>query len=223
MYLQGDGDMPTQSGVTRADGEANKQAQRSALSDRRMLEAAITLVNERGTAKTTLKEIGEVAGYSRGLASYRFGSKDGLWMELFARFDDIWKSHLREYLQGKAGLEAIRLAIRAQRDFFRREPSYLRAMYILWYESLGKESGIRAKLAGHHRIYRRDVKRWIQEGQAAGEVSKDIDADCFSASYCSHMFGTIYQWVVAPDALDLDLLLDDFEENTIFVLTQKRN
>ena len=62
---------------------------------------AIELVNERGTAKTTLKDIGEGAGYSRGLASYRFGSKDGLWMELFARFDEIWKAHLSTYLGGQ--------------------------------------------------------------------------------------------------------------------------
>ena len=64
----------------------NTQAERTALSDQKMFEMAIELVNERGTAKTTLKDIGEGAGYSRGLASYRFGSKDGLWMELFARF-----------------------------------------------------------------------------------------------------------------------------------------
>jgi AcrR family transcriptional regulator len=212
--------MPKQAVAKNADGEANKQAQRSALSDKKMLEAAVTLINDRGTAKTTLKEIGEVAGYSRGLASYRFGSKDGLWMELFARFDDRWKEHLRDYLQNKEGLEAIRLAIRAQRDFFRREPSYLRAMYILWYESLGKESEIRAKLANHHRIYRRDVRRWIQQGQEAGDISDRVDADTFSASYCSHMFGTIYQWVVAPDALDLDGVLDSFETTTMFILTQ---
>ncbi|MBT8445594.1 MAG: TetR family transcriptional regulator [Gammaproteobacteria bacterium] len=187
-----------------------------------MLEAAVTLINDRGTAKTTLKDIGEVAGYSRGLASYRFGSKDGLWMELFARFDEIWKTHLREYLEGKTGLEAIRWAIRAQRDIFLREPSYLRAMYILWYESLGNESGIRAKLAGHHRIYRRDVGRWIQQGQEAGEISPAIHAEEFAASYCAHMFGTIYQWVVAPDALDLEALLNHFEQSTIFNLTQER-
>ena len=44
-------------------GEANEgrltQAERTALSDRRMFEAAIDLINERGTQKTTLKEIGE--------------------------------------------------------------------------------------------------------------------------------------------------------------------
>ena len=54
-------------------GRTNKQAERSALSDKLMFDAAVQLINERGTAKTTLKDIGEVAGYSRGLASYRFG------------------------------------------------------------------------------------------------------------------------------------------------------
>lgn len=200
----------------------NKQEERSAISDQRMLEAAISLLNKRGTAKTTLKDIGEFAGYSRGLASYRFGSKDGLWIELFARFDQIWKSHLREYLQGKTGLEAIRLAIRAQRDFFKREPGYLRAMYILWYESMGKESDIRAKLAGHHRIYRRDVSQWVQQGLEAGEIRADIDPEQFAAGYCSFMFGTIYQWVVAPDSLDLEALLEHLEESTMFILTKGR-
>ncbi len=128
-------------------GNGNTQAERTALSDQRMFEVAIELVNERGTAKTTLKDIGEGAGYSRGLASYRFGSKDGLWMELFARFDDIWKAHLSQYLTGKQGLAALEAAIQAQRDIFTRESGYLRAMYILWYESLGRESDIRASLA----------------------------------------------------------------------------
>ena len=35
------------------------QAERTALSDQKMFEVAIELVNERGTAKTTLKDIGE--------------------------------------------------------------------------------------------------------------------------------------------------------------------
>ena len=106
-------------------GNGNTQAERTALSDQRMFEMAIELVNERGTAKTTLKDIGEGAGYSRGLASYRFGSKDGLWMELFARFDDIWKAHLSQYLTGKQGLAALEAAIQAQRDIFRAcRPEY---------------------------------------------------------------------------------------------------
>jgi AcrR family transcriptional regulator len=156
---------------TDPSGAKNKQAERSAQSDKKMFEAAIELINERGTAKTTLKDIGEHAGYSRGLASYRFGSKDGLWMELFDKFDDIWKQHIAEYIKDKSGLDALRCAIHAQRDIFRAESGYLRAMYILWYESLGEASDIRASLAHHHKIYRRDVANWLEQGVEAGDFS----------------------------------------------------
>lgn len=189
------------------------QAQRTALSDKRMFDAAIDLINEYGTRKMTLREIGERAGYSRGLASYRFGSKDGLLRELFARFDKRWKEHLVERLQGKTGLEAVRAGIHAQRDFFRREPSYMRAMYLLWYESLGKESDIRQALMDHHAVYRKDARQWILEGIRDGNISPTIDPEQFAVRYCSFMFGTIYQWLVDEDALDLDALFADYELN----------
>ena len=104
--------------TARAEASISTQAERSALSDQKMFEVAIELVNERGTAKTTLKDIGEQAGYSRGLASYRFGSKDGLWMELFARFDELWKEHISRHLSDKRGLAALTAAMEAQRDIF---------------------------------------------------------------------------------------------------------
>ncbi|MFN2288341.1 MAG: TetR/AcrR family transcriptional regulator [Chromatocurvus sp.] len=195
------------------------QAQRTALSDKRMFEAAIDLINDYGTRKMTLREIGERAGYSRGMASYRFGSKDGLLQELFDRFDNRWKEHLMERLQGKHGLEAVRAGIHAQRDFFRREPSYMRAMYLLWYESLGKESDIRETLMDHHAVYRKDARQWILEGIRDGDISPTINAEQFAVRYCSFMFGTIYQWLVDADALDLDAQFKDYERNIVTILT----
>jgi AcrR family transcriptional regulator len=199
--------------VSRAKAEEAPmtQAERTALSDRRMFEAAIDLINEFGTRKMTLKEIGERAGYSRGLASYRFGSKDGLLRELFVRFDKLWKAHIGERLDGKRGLAAVKAGIQAQRDFFRREPRNLRAMYLLWYESLGHESDIRATLADHHAIYRKDARQWIEEGIADGDISPTIDPEQFAVRYCSFMFGTIYQWLVDAEALDIDALFADYE------------
>lgn len=208
---------------TDPSGAKNKQAERSAQSDKKMFEAAIELINERGTAKTTLKDIGEHAGYSRGLASYRFGSKDGLWMELFDKFDDIWKQHIAEYIKDKSGLDALRCAIHAQRDIFRAESGYLRAMYILWYESLGEASDIRASLSHHHKIYRRDVANWLEQGVEAGDFSADIDCQQLAGIYCSMMFGAIYQWVVAADALDLDAFFEYLEKMLTFYVINARH
>ena len=93
-----------------------------------MFDAAIELINERGTQKTTLKEIGELAGYSRGMANYRFGSKDGLMLELFERFDERWKAHLDNYIGEASGLRAITQAAAALRDFLGDESHYMSAM-----------------------------------------------------------------------------------------------
>ena len=149
--------MNSRQAVERVEGRMT-QAERTALSDRLMFEAAIELINEHGTQKTTLKEISERAGYSRGLASYRFGSKDGLILELFKRFDDRWKDHLHGYIGNAHGLEAVRQAASALRDFLKKESGYLRAMYLLWYESLGGDSNIRRLLAEHHDVYRHDAR-----------------------------------------------------------------
>jgi DNA-binding transcriptional regulator LsrR (DeoR family) len=94
-------------------------------------------------------------------------------------------------------------------------------MYILWYESLGHESDIRASLANHHVIYRRDVQQWIEQGQAAGQVRIDVDAEQFATGYCSTMFGTIYQWVVAPEAIDLEAFFEHFAANVTAAITQR--
>ena len=51
-------------------GNGNTQAERTALSDQRMFEVAIELVNERGTAKTTLKDIGAASQQTTCLASW---------------------------------------------------------------------------------------------------------------------------------------------------------
>lgn len=194
------------------------QAERTALSDKRMFEAAIELINERGTQKTTLKEIGERAGYSRGLANYRFGSKDGLMLELFERFDSLWKEHLGACIGNSRSLVAVRQASNALREFLKKESSYLRAMYLLWYECLGHESDMRRLLAEHHDVYRHDVKRWIEEGIEAGEIKPGTDAVQFAAQYCAFSFGIVYQWLVSSEALELDAVFDNYINNTMTIL-----
>ena len=209
--------MSTRSASRGGEGRMT-QAERSALSDRRMFDAAVELINERGTQKTTLKEIGERAGYSRGLANYRFGSKSGLMLELFEQFDARWEEHLAEYVQGAHGLAAMQQAAGALRDFLKRESGYMRAMYLLWYECLGHDTEMRRMLAEHHQMYRQDAQRWIEQGQATGEVRPGIDPQQFAVQYCAFIFGIVYQWLVNAAALDIDAVFDSYLENTIALL-----
>ena len=107
------------------------QAERTELSDKKMLEAATQLILEHGTQKTTLKEIGERAGYSRGLASARFGTRDGLFSVIIARHRQLWVEYIREYTKGLSGLDAILARIDAVDAMFRKEPENIKVMYLV--------------------------------------------------------------------------------------------
>jgi AcrR family transcriptional regulator len=54
------------------------QAERRAESEQQLLRAAAEIVVQEGVAAATFESIGRRAGYSRGLAAQKFGSKQGL-------------------------------------------------------------------------------------------------------------------------------------------------
>ena len=179
------------------------QAERTALSDARMFDAAMQLIVEQGTHATTLKAVGERAGYSRGLASSRFGSKDALFGQLVLHFNTSWTQELANKVGTRGGAQACLAALRAVEGFLASHSGYMQAMYILWFESISSHNDVRNHLAAYHEIYRRDLAHWVEEGIASGEIDAMVDAECYAFGFCSFIFGTIYQWLVAPDGVDL--------------------
>jgi hypothetical protein len=56
-----------------------------------------------------------------------------------------------------------------------------------------------------------------------GDFSADIDCQQLAGIYCSMMFGAIYQWVVAADALDLDAFFEYLEKMLTFYVINARH
>ncbi|HEX7034569.1 MAG TPA: TetR/AcrR family transcriptional regulator [Pseudomonadales bacterium] len=186
------------------------QAERTALSDTRMFNAAMQLISQQGANRTTLREICETAGYSRGLANYRFGSKDNFLQELLKHFNHAWVEQLRAYTDGKRGRDAFMAAIDALENFLAEYDRYMRGSYTIWYESIGGENAIKAQLAENHRRYRADVELWMREGIEQGTVRADLDVENFAFLYVTFVSGTIYQWLVAPESVKLKSVFEYF-------------
>ncbi len=170
-------------------------AERTDLSDRRMFEAAVRLIIEKGADKTTLKEVGEAAGYSRGLAGYRFGSKPGLFEFIVRTVGEEWLTDLKRATEGRAGLEAIAAAVDEHCRFCLEAPDAVRAFYILWFESLALDGGdVKRVIASIHERRRRDVVDWIERADYGGPVAPAAVADQFTAA----VVGIAYQWLLNP-------------------------
>lgn len=185
---------------TPADPGKRTQAERSAQSDALMLDAAISLIVERGTAGTHLKDVGELAGYSRGLASYRFGNKAGLFTQIIQAVGDDWLHELGRAVRNKDGLDAILAATDAHNHFVQQAADRIRAFYILWFDSIGPDATLKSVIANVHERRRRDVERWITSGIEAGTVRADADARTIAEQFCASIIGIVYQWLVSPDA-----------------------
>ena len=189
------------SAVAKLDpNERRTQAERTALSDARMLDAAVALICERGAAGTTLKDVGERAGYSRGLASYRFRSKSGLFGFIIRSIGDSWLRELRRAVRHEVGMNAIAAATDAHFRFVTEGSEHIRAFYMLWFDSIGPDAELKQIVANIHERRRRDVTAWIERGIAAGHIAPDVDVAGTSEQFCAGIIGIVYQWLVTPDA-----------------------
>ncbi len=202
--------MSVNSGDIEQDGGPRTQAERSAQSDAAMIEAAKALILERGTEKTTLQLIGERAGYSRGLATYRFGSKAGLFQAVGRSILRHWMSHLDRAVDGQVGIEAMSSAAEAYRRFIQKWPDEIRVLHILLCEAASPRSEFRQIADESYQRQREDVAGWVRRGIERGLVRADADPDSEGARYVAYISGMTYLWLISPDAIDWEKVNDDF-------------
>lgn len=175
-----------------------KQADRTALSDRKLTEAAIELMLQHGIQGTTLQAVGERAGYSRGLATHRFGSKAGLFGKVLEVASADWLERVQVAVGDRVGLEALSAATDAAEQFFDERPDEVRAMYLLWFLSIDPSADYKMNLASVHHAQRRDAAAWIRAGQKAGQIDPALDPTRVAEQYVASMAGIAYQWVANP-------------------------
>ena len=174
------------------------QAERAALSDRLMTEAAIRLLVTQGVGGTTLRAIGEESGYSRGLATHRFGSKAGLFRHVLRHVSAEWVTRVEQAVGDQIGIDALTAVVDVQYNFIKDAPEKLRAMYILWMASGVPASEFKTNVADVHRVQRSDVQRWEETGQKTGIVRRQLCAERVSEQFVALLLGITFQWLVNP-------------------------
>jgi hypothetical protein len=105
---------------------------------------------------------------------------------------------LRQSTAGRNGIDAIRAATEAHCRFCTEAPQHVRAFYILWFESIGPDSGVRDVVAGIHARRQRDVAQWIEAAQVAGHIDRRVDAEAIAAQFGAAIVGIVYQWLLGP-------------------------
>lgn len=174
------------------------QAERRDRSERELLSAAIKIVAEQGVASATFDAIGREAGFSRGLVTQRFGSKEGLIRAVIA-FLHEWQGDVLEevHVAEMDGLSALIAFIRLHCDSLRsaREGD---AYFMLLAAAVADRLETRAAFAESHQVERILIRAFIERGQVSGHIRANIDADAEALLAGCSLLGLRMQCLIDP-------------------------
>ena len=182
---------------------------RAEQSTERLLEAACALIAEQGYERTTLADIGRRAGYSHGLVTQRFGSKQGMLSALIEWAEVRWASELPAHEPDEP--EPVADIVTAVRKNLRHAPHLLRGQYGLMFEAYKPIPVTHELMVEAHRHIRERIAGDVKQGVAAGTIAP-VDPAVFSSYVISVLRGLEYDWLM-DEKFNLDSHLAWFEEH----------
>ena len=188
------------------------RADQKQLSERRLIEAALAIADERGVASVTFESIAERAGYSRGLAFQKFGSKEKL---IQAVTDFIFQQHMQLpdvlALSDMTGLAALEAHAAIQLRGVQAQPHG--SAYFRFFASViaDKTSGDRI-FQNLHRLLRDIFEECLARGQQDGSVRK-----LRSRAVAAEVFGTLLLGAILQTIADPEANVEDFVSEIVTI------
>ncbi|GAA5011749.1 TetR/AcrR family transcriptional regulator [Acinetobacter puyangensis] len=173
--------------------------QRAIDSDARMVEQTILLLCEGGVKAVTLEAVGKRAGYSRGLVTRRYGSKDQLLLRVLNYLARWCLSTVKDVENSKKGIAAICFAIDQATSRIKTHPEYYRALFILWAYTLETNSVVKNELLQLSKKSREQHQFWLLQAQELGEISHKIDTELVVDFIIGQSAGLFNQWLLDPE------------------------
>ena len=194
---------------TRSNGERRSQADRRSEAEAALLKAAVRIVAERGLERLTLADVGEAAGYSRGLPAHYFGSKEGLIGALARHIVHDFGRHLVRAERHAPGFARLLGMAAFYFDGAARDPMSTRALFAVLGEAFTNET-LRKEIAELNARSVASIAADIKAGISAGEIRKGLNAKAEAALILGGLRGASAQWLNDPDTIDLKALRTAF-------------
>ncbi len=198
------------------------QRERRELSERRVISAALKVIAQHGVAGATLAEIGETAGYSRGLPAHLFGNKDMLLAECMRRLMfDYWTDRFPE-IGSDGPFATLVTAVDRWLHELTELPERPRAHLLLLQEAAARDAETiypefvpvaRTLVKGSQsRLY-----AYILAGQDSNEIRPEIDAKFESLIIHTTLRGVSQRWLIN----DQSVCITDFRDKYIEYLKDR--
>lgn len=166
-----------------------------------LLRTAEQLIQEKGCKKTTLQDIIQYSGLSKGAIYHYVGSKDELFgLILQIKMEKIDTDFLTEKKKKNTGLKGPLHSIAHGMKYLIDKTDVTNAIFI--YLLGRKEEPAIADILSH--IYKHSLHlsvSWIEAGQRAGVIKDDLDAKQTAMKFITFSYGLRVRAMIDPSGM----------------------
>lgn len=195
--------MPDQPPVRRTQQERREQT------ERKVVAAATALVAERGSRALTLAAVGEAAGYSRGIVSHHFGSRENLLRAVMRDAQTFNLPHPGE----SAGVWLADM-VRAYLENVTNNRPASRAFLQMWGEAIATDPVLMPLYAEQDARFRRLLADKVGDGIRDGSVRADADPEAMAVFLMGLLRGIALQLISTPPPARIKEIIDEAERAT---------
>jgi AcrR family transcriptional regulator len=168
-----------------------------------IVESALRLILKKGYDGTTVDDVAQLSGVSKGLVSYHYPKKENLFRavleKILAKLDDDLKT---TYESSDSARERLRLDFRNLFDSEERTRHY----YIVLIDFLAqapREACVRNYTRVIYQTVLRYVELTIADGVRTGEF-RPVDVKLSASTIVALTEGFVFQWLFNPDGINLE-------------------
>ncbi len=197
------------------------QSDRKEEAEVRMLSAAERIIALRGVERLTLADVGVEAGYSRGLPTHHFGTRQELLRAVTKNIQSKFLEQLEDAAGDKKGLTALDALIRYY--FGRKDPAWIstRVALGMLVSSIQTGSEINDLMSKYNKNWNELIEGHLQYGISNGEIRSNLDVTAFASLLYGAMRGVMLQYLVDQTQVDLKSVCDSMIQT--FVNSLKNN
>jgi AcrR family transcriptional regulator len=187
------------------------QEERREEAERRLLEAAVRIIAKSGVETFTLADVGEAAGYSRGLPAHYFQTKSGLLAAVIGYLVDHYFRRATFQGRQRITIDDIVAEVSSFMEVAKKNPLAAKAFMAAMAGAVTNPT--LAEVAQNHNA---DViakyEEGILNGIKHGEIDSGIRAHSWAIMLVAATRGIVAQWLIHPKKVNLDLLREDLDQ-----------
>ena len=181
-----------------------RQTERRLEAENKLLVAAAELIAEVGPTRMTFNDIGTRAGYSRGLASHHFGSKNALIRRIMDTVTEDFHRDLAAHDPDADVRDGIREIVLAYYRGLGKSDPMIRARVALWAAAAVEGSEIdRSHVAAAEERFKDEIRTRITKGIHSEQLPPDLDTEGFTTVLIAMLRGVAVQ-LLLDNSIDLD-------------------